>query len=66
MVVLKGLPTFSYLVGCCHLERNDFQEFPLWQDVVVLKATDLGVIISFRRCGVLKGLILKSVLFGKA
>ena len=67
MVVLKELIfTVSTLGGCDGLERTDFEQFLLWEGVVVLKELILKEqFLLWEGVVVLKELILNSFYFGR-
>ena len=54
----------SSLGGCGGLERTDFYQFPLWEDVVVLKELIFNNFLFGRVWVVLKELIFNSFYFG--
>ena len=50
--------------GCGGLERTDFEQFLLWEGVVVLERTDFEQFLLWEGVVILKELILNSVYFG--
>ena len=57
--------TVSTLGGCGGLERTDFEQFLLWEGVVVLKELIFEQFLLWEGVVVLKELILNSFYFGR-
>ena len=60
MVFKEFILTVSILGGCGGLERTDFQQFLLWEAVVVLKELDFNSFYIWEGVVALKELIFNS------
>ena len=65
MVLKELIFTVCTLGGCGGLERTDFEQFLLWEGVVVLKELIFEQFLLWEGVVVLKELILNSFYFGR-